>query len=102
MPLRIKYQTEWGGDEGNGAAGGLAGLALLMKEPQSVTRLYFSCLRVFHGRRQEGGGEDSTGTSLIRRSYWGKGREGWCSLKAMTVERLTYTLYSEDQNLHPG
>ena len=51
MPLRIKYQTVWGGDGGNGAAGELA---LLMKEPQSVTRLYFSCLRVFHGRRQEG------------------------------------------------
>ena len=43
-----------GGDGGNGAAGGLAVLALLMKEPQSVTRLCFSCLRVFHGRRQEG------------------------------------------------
>ena len=35
----------WLGERGRRETAG--GPALLMKEPQSVTRLYFSCLRVF-------------------------------------------------------
>ena len=37
----------WLGERGRRETTG--GPALLMKEPQSVTRLYFSCLGVFHG-----------------------------------------------------
>ena len=71
-----------------------------MKEPQSVTRLYFSCLRVFHGVAPSG-----------RRDEEGKGRghrhfvdtakkEGSMVLKGMTVGEFTDTTHIK--NLRQG
>ena len=81
---------------GRGRRETAGGLALLMKEPQSVTRLYFSCLRVFHGVASSGRREGGTGTSLILR----KRRGAWCSkewlLESLQIQRTSKTYVRVD------
>ena len=53
------------------------------ERPQACTRLYFSCLRVFHCVEQRGG-DEQTGSPLIRRhmilqAAGQPGRRGRCS-----------------------
>ena len=68
-----------------------------MKEPQSVTRLYFSCLRVFHGvAPSEGKGKGGGHRHFVDTAK----KEGSMVLKGTTVGEFTDTTHIK--NLHQG
>ena len=71
--LTYQVSKRFGSGEGRGTRHrreSAGGLARVMKEPQSVTRLYVSCLRVFHGvcagRHMDGTWEGKEGAQAPR------------------------------------